>query len=95
MVTLLAAASLFAAGEQSPAFDDEIVPTTGYAVSGTFETADDAGVTMILDSGAKATLTWDKINQVVLRHKIKVTAKLMLTSNLKDRSMAVTQQLLD
>jgi hypothetical protein len=84
MVTLLAAASLFAAGEQSPAFDDEIVPTTGYAVSGTFETADDAGVTMILDSGAKATLTWDKINQVVLRHKIKVTAKLMLTSNLKD-----------
>jgi uncharacterized protein DUF481 len=84
MVILLTAASLFAAGEPSPTAVDEIVPTTGHTVSGTFEIADDAGVTMILDSGAKVTLAWDKINQVVLRHKIKVTAKLTLTSNLKD-----------
>jgi hypothetical protein len=84
MVTLLVTATLFAADEQSAATADEIVPIAGHAVFGTFETADDAGVTMILDSGAKATLSWDKISQVILRHKIKITAKLALTSNPKD-----------
>jgi hypothetical protein len=57
---------------------DHIVPKSGDLISGTFQSADGAGITFALDSGATTTISWDKVHDVVLHHKVKLTSKLTL-----------------
>jgi hypothetical protein len=85
--TLLGTVSLFGADEQSLAAAprDQIIPNVGQLISGTFQSADENGISLALDSGATVTISWDKVQQLVLRHKVKLTTKLTLTSGCKEQ----------
>src|SRR5579872_885653 len=104
ILTLVVAASLCAADDQTLAETppDQIVPKTGELISGTLQSADGAGITFALDSGATTTISWDKVQDVVLHHKIKVTSKLRVTNgcnvqvfqspriHIKDKTLVLT-----
>src|SRR5581483_6659825 len=80
--TLVVMASLCSAGDR-PLADtpsDQITPKSGESIAGTFQSADGTGISFALDSGATTTISWDKVRDVVLHHKVKLTSRLTLTN---------------
>ena len=62
---------------------DQIVPKSGALISGTFQSADGAGITFALGSGATTVISWDDVHDVVLHHNVKLTSKLTLKNGRK------------
>ena len=88
LVTVLVAVRMSAAADESAGTSfDVVTPKTGHELFGTFQGTTDSGISFTLDSGSQITLSWDRIDELKLNHKVTLESRKAKLSSDKQTSI--------